>query len=89
MKLYKITIPDVDVVEEESQSYSRLEATVCLVKQCGKHDLCCGYCWSSSIHLFFQKRKKPTPWNFLELQISTHALKCCELLRVIFCLLCK
>lgn len=37
-KLYKITMPDIDVVEEESQRYNRLEATVHLGSQPGKHD---------------------------------------------------
>ena len=33
-----VTMPDVDVVEEESQRYNRLEATVHLGSQPGKHD---------------------------------------------------
>lgn len=41
-ELHKITLPDVDVVEEESQRYHILEATIHLAIQPGKHDECCG-----------------------------------------------
>lgn len=39
-KLYKITAPDAD--EEEPLRYHRLEVTVDLGSQAGKHDECCG-----------------------------------------------